>query len=254
MNITSFESTDGVDTRSFTVEGPLGTVPGLLWSPAGVDEPRPLVLMGHAGGLHKAVPGALARARHTVTTHGFHVASIDAPGHGGRPRSAQDERLVAAMQDARRDGRSIEPFVVELNDSVAERAVPEWQATIDALTALPQVGDRIAYAGMTLGAAIGIRLLAAELCVVAAVLGDYYGAGQVLEDARRVTVPVQLVLSWDDPEIGRDSVLALFDALGSPSKTLRAHVGTHRQIPWDDLTDTFRFVARHLADPVAVGA
>lgn len=254
MNITSFASTDGVDARSFTVEGPFGDVPGILWSPAGadapadhrVDGPRPLVLMGHGGGLHKQVPGALARAHHTVTTHGFHVASIDAPGHGERPRSADDERLVDALRDARRAGRPIEPLVVALNDSIAERAVPEWRATIDALTALPQVGDRIGYAGMTLGAAIGIRLAAVEPRIVAAVVGDYYGAGRVLEDARRVTIPLQFVLSWDDPEIGRDSMLALFDAFGSPTKTLRAHVGTHRQIPWDELVDTTRFLARQL--------
>jgi len=249
MNITSFEQVDGVDTRTFTVEGPLDHVPGILWSPAGVDEPRPLVLMGHGGGLHKSVPGALARARHTVTTHGFHVASIDAPGHGQRPRSAEDERLVDALRDARRAGRPIEPLVVELNDSIAERAVPEWRATLDALSALPQVGDRVAYAGMTLGTAIGVPLLVAEPRIVAAVLGQYYGAGRVLEDARRVTTPVQLVVAWDDPEIGRDSMLALFDALGSESKTLRAHVGTHRQIPWDEMEDTMLFVARHLAAP-----
>lgn len=254
MNITSLEQVDGVDTRSFTVEGPLGDVPGLLWSPTGVDEPRPLVLMGHGGGLHKGVPGALARARHTVTAHGFHVASIDAPGHGGRPRSADDQRLVDEIRTARLAGRPIEPFVVELNDSIAGRAVPEWRATLDALCALPQVGDRVAYAGMTLGTAIGVPLVAAEPRIVAAVLGQYFGAGQVLEDARRVTIPVQFVLAWDDAEIGRESMLALFDAFGSPTKTLRAHVGTHKRIPWDEMQDTTAFIARHLTEPVVAEA
>ena len=249
INLSSLESTDGVDARSFTVEGPLGDVPGVLWSPAGVDEPRPLVLMGHGGGLHKGVPGALARAHHTVTTHGFHVASIDAPGHGDRPRSAEDQRLVDAIREARQAGRPIEPFVVELNDSIAQRAVPEWRATLDALTALPQVGDRVAYAGMTLGTAIGVPLVVAEPRIDVAVLGQYFGAGQVLEDARRVTIPLEFVMAWDDPEIGRESMLALFDAFGSTTKTLRAHVGSHRQIPWDEIQDTMLFVSRHLTQP-----
>ena len=54
----------------------------MLWSPASDSEHAPLVLMGHGGGLHKKTPGLLARARHVVTTYGFTVAAIDAPGHG----------------------------------------------------------------------------------------------------------------------------------------------------------------------------
>jgi hypothetical protein len=247
LSSTEPESTDGVDTRSFTVEGPLDDVPGVLWSPAGVDEPRPLVLMGHPGGLHKRAPGLVARAHHAATTYGFHVASIDAPGHGDRPRSADDQRLVDAMLAARAAGEPLEPFVVELNESIADRAVPEWRATIDALTALPQVADGVAYTGMTLATAIGVPLVVAEPRIVTAVFGGFFGAGRVLDDARRVTIPVQFILSWDDTELGRESMLALFDAFGSTTKTLRAHVGPHERVPWSEVEDSMVFVARHLA-------
>jgi hypothetical protein len=39
------------------------------------------------------------------------------------------------MLAARAAGRRSAPVVVELNASIAERAVPEWRATIDALQA-----------------------------------------------------------------------------------------------------------------------
>jgi alpha-beta hydrolase superfamily lysophospholipase len=32
-------------------------------------------------------PGLVARAHHYVTTYGFNVFAIDAPGHGERPRT-----------------------------------------------------------------------------------------------------------------------------------------------------------------------
>ena len=43
---------DGVREQDFTLDD----VPGVLWSPAGLAGPRPLVLLGHGGGAHKRTP------------------------------------------------------------------------------------------------------------------------------------------------------------------------------------------------------
>ena len=88
MHFTAQTSSNDVVERNFT----LGEVTGVLWSPASGSDHAPLVLMGHGGGLHKKTPALVARAHHYVTTCGFTVAAIDAPGHGDRPRNTRDEQ------------------------------------------------------------------------------------------------------------------------------------------------------------------
>ena len=82
MRFISETTSDGVSERPFN----LGDIPGVLWSPAGAAG-RSLVLLGHGGGQHSKAPGVVARARRYVTVGGFAVATIDAPGHGDRPRT-----------------------------------------------------------------------------------------------------------------------------------------------------------------------
>jgi hypothetical protein len=95
MRFSSETISDGVAERLFT----LGDVTGVLWSPADTAQAeRPLVLLGHGGGQHKKAPGMVARARRYVTGSGFAVAAIDAPGHGDRPRTEQDERFTADIR------------------------------------------------------------------------------------------------------------------------------------------------------------
>lgn len=79
MQFTSETSSHGVVERTFT----LGDITGVLWSPDSGPDGAPLILAGHPGGLDKKAPAHVARARSSVTTDGFHVATIDAPGHGG---------------------------------------------------------------------------------------------------------------------------------------------------------------------------
>src|SRR3977135_1536710 len=98
--------------------------------------------MGHGGGLHKKTPGLLSRAHHCVTAFGYTVAAIDAPGHGDRPRTAEDEQARAGLQQAMAAGepQRVRWISVRYGASRAERAVPEWQATLDALQELPEIG------------------------------------------------------------------------------------------------------------------
>jgi dienelactone hydrolase len=242
VRFTAETSSNGVVERDFTVAG----VPGVFWSPACGSKNAPLILMGHTGGLHKKTPGILARAHHYVTGCGFTVAAIDAPGHGDRPRTAQDDRARDAFMRAREVGEPIGPIVVEYNAALAERALPEWQATLDALQELPEIGTEapIGYSGITLGTAIGLQLLAIEPRITAATFGGVFVYEDLTEAARQVTIPILFLLPWDDEEIDRQSGLALFDAFASTEKTLHANPGDHRTVRWVGVDDCF--LARHL--------
>lgn len=243
MYFSSETSSNGVIERTFTLDD----ITGVLWSPETSSGGAPLILAGHPGGLDKKAPGHVARAHSSVLTDGFHVVSIDAPGHGDRPRSPADVRLVTAFQQARAEGSpSFGRRLAEYCHSVAERAVPEWQATIDAVQALPEIDARapIGYSGMTLASAIGIPLAAAEPRITAALFGGVVAHDALLEAAKQVIIPVEFLLPWDDREIPRGFGLELFGAFASEDKVLHAFPGRHHPVPTDRI-DT-RFFPRHL--------
>jgi dienelactone hydrolase len=243
---TAKTSSNGVLERDFIV----GVVPGVLWSPVSGSDHAPVVLMGHGGGLHKKTPALLARAHDAVTTWGFTVVAIDAPGHGDRPRTAEDELARAEFRQALAAGDTerFESISVRYVTSLAERAVPEWQATLDALQKLPEIGIEapIGYGGgISLGTAIGVPLTAIEPRITAAIFGGgFFVYESLIEAARRITVPIQFLLPWDDEHVDRQSTLALFDAFGSKEKTLHANPGDHRTIRWVGVDN--EFLVRHL--------
>jgi alpha-beta hydrolase superfamily lysophospholipase len=240
--VTGESSVDGVVERDFV----LGEVPGVLFTPTSGSAGTPLVLMGHGGGLHKRSPGLVARAHEMVTTNGFTVAAIDSPGHGDRQRDTQDQDRVDAMLAARDagDAESMGRIITDYNLSLAGRAVPEWQAVLDALSTIR--GEvPVGYSGMTLASAIGLPLVLAEPRIHAAIFGGVHVYEALTEAARRITIPVEFLLPWNDPEISRESGLALFDAFASQDKTLHAFPGSHFRVPREQV-DT-RFFARHLS-------
>src|SRR4051812_36277282 len=246
MQFTTHTSANGVVEREFA----LGEITGVLWSPADGSSPAPLVLMGHGGGLHKKTPGLMARAHQCVTASGYTVVAIDAPGHGDRPRTAYDEQVRADLQRAMAAGDTETVKSVSLSYGIAltQRAVPEWQATLDALQELPGIGAEapIGYGGgITLGTAIGIPLTAVEPRITAAIFGGgFFVYEALIEAARRITVPIQFLLPWDDEHVDRQSALALFDAFAAKEKTLHANPGDHRNIRWLGVDN--EFLARHL--------
>jgi hypothetical protein len=247
MHFTSKTSTNGVIERNFTLDD----VTGVLWSPESGSDGAPLILAGHPASMDKSAPTHVARAHSSVTTHGFHVASIDAPGHGDRPRSAGDQRLIAEFQAARADGSpSFGRILAEYCASVAERAVPEWRATIDAVQDLPEIDANapIGYSGMTMAGAIGISLMAVEPRIAAAIIGCVVAHDALIEAAKQISNPVEYLLPWDEKEIPRDFGLELFDAFASKDKVLHAFPGGHHRVPTDGSVDT-GFFSRHLSTP-----
>ena len=256
MRFISMTTSDGVCEQDFTLDG----IPGVLWSPAGAPGPgflergfeehgsaehRPLVLLGHGGGQHKKGPSLVARARRLVTGCGFAAAAIDMPGFGDRPKTGPDERFMAEIAEGRAAGEPVGDLILRHNVALAARAVPDWQATVDALRDAG-VGGPVGYWGVSLGTMIGVQLAAAEPRISAAVFGLAGGHDTLTKAAARVAVPVEFLLQWDDELVPRADGLALFDAFASAEKTLHANPGGHQQIPEFELDSSQRFLARHL--------
>ena len=247
LHVTAETISDGVSERPFT----LGDIPGVLWSPAGnvPEDPahsrRPLVLLAHGGGQHKQAPNVLGRARRLATGCGFAAAAIDAPGSGDRPRTEEDERFIAELREKMAAGEPVGPQIARYNAAQAERAVPEWRATLDALQAQPGLDGPVGVWGLSMGSATGVPLAAAEPRITAAVFG-LAGRETLAEAAARVTIPVEF-LQWDDELIPRESGLALFDAFVSREKSLHANPGRHGDVPMFEVESSLRFLGRHLS-------
>ncbi|MFC6093404.1 alpha/beta hydrolase [Saccharothrix lopnurensis] len=230
---------DGVLERGFA----LGDIPGILWTPAAA--PAPLILLGHPGGLRGMYPRLAARARHAAA-EGFAAATLELPGAGDRPRSADAEQARADLRRALEAGGRVDDGIVDrLVLPLVEQAVPEWRAALDALLPLPGIGGPVGYAGGVMG--IGIRLAVVEPRIAAALLfAGSFVPRALVEEARRITVPLLVLLQWDDEGNDRQQALDLFDAFGSTEKTLHANTGGHTGVPHFEGDDGNRFFARHL--------
>jgi hypothetical protein len=230
---------DGVLERGFA----LGDIPGFLWTPA--SAPAPLILLGHPGGLPRMYPRLAARARHAAA-EGFASATIELPWSGDRPRSSSAEQARADLRRALEAGEPVDDGIVDrLVLPLVEEAVPEWRAALDALLALPEVGGPVGYAGGVIS--IGVRLAVVEPRISAALLfAGSYVPRAMFEEARRVAIPLLVLLQWDDEGNDRQMALDLFDAFGSAEKTLHANMGGHTGVPRFEGDDGNRFFARHL--------
>jgi hypothetical protein len=107
------------------------------------------------------------------------------------------------------------------NAALAARAVPEWQAVLDALliSGLGGLAGPVGFWGISLGGRIGVELAAAE----------------------PIRIPVEFLLQWDDELVLRTDGLALFDAFASRDKTLHANSGGHMDVPRFEVDSSLRF-------------
>ncbi|MFD8569374.1 alpha/beta hydrolase [Streptomyces sp. NPDC059639] len=232
---------DGVVERAFA----LGDIPGILWTPAEASAPVPLILLGHPGGLDKMYPRLAARARQSAA-QGFAAATIELPGSGDRPRSPVTEQARADLRRALAAGEPVDDDIVDrLVLPLVETAVPEWRAALDALLSLPGIGGPVGYSGGVIS--IGTRLAGVEPRITAAVLFAGSFVPRVMyEEARHVTVPLHVLLQWDDKGNDRQAALDLFDAFGSEEKTLHANMGGHTGVPQYAGDAAADFFDRHL--------
>lgn len=243
MRFTSEQPLDGgVLEREFTLDG----IPGILWTPTAASAPVPLILLGHPTlGLRRMYPRLAARARHAAAD-GFATATVELPGSGDRPRLPVLEQARADLRRAKEAGRPVDEEIVDaLVLPLVEEAVPEWRAALDALLALPGIGGPVGYSGGVIS--VGIRLAVVEPRIAAAVLFAGSLIPRVMfEEARRVTVPLHVLLQWDDEGNDRQAALDLFDAFGSEEKSLHANMGGHTGVPQFAGEAAARFFTRHL--------
>jgi len=129
---------------------------------------------------------------------------------------------------------------------LVEKAVPEWQTTLDALLSLPEIRGPIGYSGGLI--AIGIRLALVEPRIAAAGLfAGSFVPRAMFDEACQVTIPLHVLLQWDDEGNDRQMALDLFDAFGSREKSLHAHLGGHTGVPQFAGEGPDGFFARHLS-------
>ena len=232
---------EGVVEREFTFRD----IPGILWTPEASSAPAPLILLGHPGGLRTMYPRLVARAVQAAAD-GFATATIELPGSGDRPRLADVEQARTDLRAALAAGGTIEDTVVDrLVLPLVDKAVPEWRSTMDALLSLPEVNGPVGYSGGLIS--IGIRLAVVEPRIAAAVLfAGSFVPRAMFDEARQVTIPLHVLLQWDDEANDRQATLDLFDAFGSQEKTLNANMGGHTGVPQSAGDAAAGFLLRHL--------
>jgi hypothetical protein len=117
---------------------------------------------------------------------------------------------------------------------------------LDALLALPEIGGPVGFSGGVIS--IGVRLAVVEPRIAAAVLfAGSFVPRIMFEEARQVTIPLHVLLQWDDEGNDRQAALDLFDAFGSAEKTLNANMGGHTGTPQFAGEAAAQFLARHLS-------
>ncbi|MET9498394.1 alpha/beta hydrolase [Streptomyces sp. NPDC006552] len=233
---------DGVLERTFT----LGDIPGILWTPASPPGPTPLVLLGHPPlGLGAMHPRLAARARHAAAD-GFASATIELPGSGDRPRLPVLEQGRTELRRAMRAGEAVGDEIVDaLTLPLVDRAVPEWQTALDALLSLPGIGGPVGFSGGVISVAIRLAVVEPRLRAAVLFAGSLVPRA-IVEEARQVTIPLHVLLQWDDEGNDRAASLDLFDAFGSKEKSLHAHLGGHTGVPPFAGEAAARFFTRHL--------
>lgn len=244
MHVTSeLRHDDGLVERHFSCR----EIPGILWTPeSATSTPVPLILLGQQGGLEQMYPRLVPRAR-AAARDGFATATVELPGSGARPPIAEFERARADLREVVTAGGLPDADLVErLILPLVDRAVPEWQATLDRLLELPELRGPVAISGGFIS--IAVRMARVDQRIAAANLfAGSFVPQAIIEEAREVTIPLHVLLQWDDAGNDRQMALDLFDALGSAEKTLAANMGGHTGVPPWAGEEVGRFLTRHLS-------
>jgi len=255
MEVLSEKVEQGVVEQRFKLQVDGEAVPGIRWCREGAKVPRPTILIGHGGTQHKRVPNVLGLARRFVRHLGYSAVALDAPGHGERTDPENAERRRRAIQDRIAAGPGAGAFDLGPEEAAewverTTKGIAEWRVLLDGLDEQGE-GPRYGYWGMSMGTAIGLPFVASEPRVGAALfglagLGIGPGAERFEQAARELTIPVMLVLQWNDELVSPTSGLSLFDAIGSTEKTLHINPGGHVQIPLFERDAYEAFFLRHL--------
>lgn len=223
-------------------------VPGRLWLPPRGEGPFALVLLQHGLWGSKDAPYLDTTAAPWARA-GAAVASIDFPLHGERSDAKLAPRLAAALDPA----ADFDPTTGAVISEWARQSVLDLKRALDALQSLPAIdGARIAYAGFSLGAIVGVvfcsldpRPRAAALALAGGGIGPP-DADPSRYVARFAPRPLLFVNATGDETIPREASEALFEAAAEPKEILWFD-GTHTSLPGKALKAMWLFLQRHLA-------
>ncbi|GAA2078116.1 alpha/beta hydrolase [Aeromicrobium tamlense] len=246
MQFLSEQRHDGVLERHLTHDD----VPGILWTPD--SGPAPLILLGHPGGLQPMHQRLLGRAR-DAAQHGFASLTIELPGAGVRPRIPELEQARTDLRSALAEGRPVDDAIVDaLVLTLVDLAAPEWRSALDAALELPEVEGPVGISGGVI--ALAVRLAVTDPRIAAALLfAGSFVPRSTFEEARRLRIPVHVLLQWDDAGNDRQRALDLFDAFATAEKTLHANMGGHTGVPAFEADPAMAFLVRHLWPGPTVG-
>jgi dienelactone hydrolase len=233
----------GVAERGFNVGRAGRTIPGVLWTPAGAESAKALVLLGHGGKGDKRQGYILALARRLVRHHGFAAAAIDGPVHGDRRDDKTTDGDVDELEFAQ---------VWRDDPKVTDEMVADWRTVLDELQEPTVLGSTpVGYWGLSMGTILGLPLVAAEPRIAVAVLGLAGVAGptkqRLADDAAAIHCPVLFLAQWDDELFRRERVFELFGAIASSDKRLHANPGKHQDVPAEEFRASEQFLTRTLA-------
>lgn len=219
-------------------------VPYAMWRPSRQVSTN-LVLVGHGAAGDKREDYVMSFARHLVRRYGATVVAIDGPVHGDRR--------------ARLGLTSSQPFLDFVaawssHETLTDEMMKDWTDVLDAVFASGHVTPdaSTAYWGLSMGTILGLPFVAQEPRIRTSVFGLMGATGptreRVVSAARSLRVPTMFLMQWHDQFFGRDEALALFDAIGSPVKTLVANPGVHGGVPPHAFDVSARFLFQHLRE------
>jgi hypothetical protein len=209
-------------THDFKVDGTGHVIPCAIWLPAS-SRPRGLVLVGHGGSREKRSDSVCSLAKRLVGQFSLAVVSIDGPIHGERsanPSLTPKEKQREFLQ------------LWEVGDGHVPSMVEDWRAVIRSLVSSPKVGDvPVGYAGVSMGTAYGLPLIAAEPLIRAAVVGmwsaNYSHGDRLLRAATNVLCPILFIARYEDEIFDRAGTQGLFDGIAAEDKRMLVLPGKH---------------------------
>lgn len=215
-------------------------VPAKVYRPAGASG---LLLLGHRGTQGKDHPRFVELGRRLAEGTGLAVVCIDAPAHGERGPATGDP------------DKDLE-IVVSTVTGPQDVTVADWRSVSSELSA---IGPPLAYMGFSMGAMMGIAVVAAIESIRAAVLwvaglppsppGDQPAGPNAFVAAAEAAGRAEILMinMREDDLFGPAQATALFDLIGGRRKRMMLWPGGHDTEPEEAVDLSVQFIARHAA-------
>lgn len=233
------DSVDSVIVQRFSCHGET-EVPGIMWRPSQLADPKPLVLLQHGGSGHKEDENTSSLARQLVAALDCVAVALDGPVHGERKNTEDDGRSVLeAFRQSWIEQRFLHSYV------------EDWARAIDAVADLEFIdSSRIGWCGVSMGTAFGLPLLSVVPGIKGAVLGKWsanqMNSRHLVDSAAQVKCPALFVHHWDDERFDFEGSVELFAALASEDKRMCIYRGPHNSRSQEEVEAYIAHLARCL--------